>query len=443
MARINIPLESIFTHEGAPAQHINHTAALRRSVMSCLLWENETYENGQSIADRIAELCKIVEPAAIAEMAVEARSAMHLRHVPLFLVRQLAKRKSCGPLVAETLPRIIQRADELTEYLAIYWKDDAPTERQSISAGSKRGLAASFAHFNEYELAKYNRDNAIKLRDVMFLVHPKPTTFEQASLWKRLANNELATSDTWEVELSAGKDKKATFERLMTEKKLGGLATLRNLRNMVNAGVDENLIRERLAAGCGKCLPFRFITAARYAPQLEDAIEQAMFKSLEGLQPLQGKTGLLIDVSGSMDEQLSNKSEATRVDVAAGLGVLLRELCPQVAIATFSYKAVEVPPRRGFALRDAIHNSQEHGGTNLRAALIDLMPRQAWKNLTRLIVITDEQSRDGILSMARGPAAYVINIASARNGVSYGNGWHHIDGWSERVVDYIQEFEKQ
>jgi hypothetical protein len=35
---------------------------------------------------------------------------------------------------------------------------------------------------------------------------------------------------------------------------------------------------------------------------------------------------------------------------------------------------------------------------------------------------------------------YVINVASARNGVGYG-AWTHVDGWSEAVVDYIRSLE--
>jgi len=56
----------------------------------------------------------------------------------------------------------------------------------------------------------------------------------------------------------------------------------------------------------------------------------------------------------------------------------------------------------------------------------------------RLIVITDEQSHDRVPA-AKGKG-YVINVASARNGVGYGE-WTHIDGWSEAVIDYIAELE--
>ncbi len=63
-------------------------------------------------------------------------------------------------------------------------------------------------------------------------------------------------------------------------------------------------------------------------------------------------------------------------------------------------------------------------------------------NFKRLIVITDEQSHDRILA-AWTPRAYVVNVAPYKNGVSYGNGWPDIDGWPERIVDYIAAMEAE
>jgi len=198
--------------------------------------------------------------------------------------------------------------------------------------------------------------------------------------------------------------------------------------------VDEQMVR----AGLGRMktervLPFRFIAAARYAPQWEPELEQAMFRSLEGQAKLPGKTVLLVDVSGSMDAPLSRRAEMRRNDAAYGLAVLLREIADQVSIYTFSDGLVRVPSRRGFALRDALNASQPHSGTYLGKALggID-------ESYERPIVITDEQSHDAVPHpKARG---YVINVASFQNGVGYGK-WVHIDGWSDSVIEYIRAAE--
>jgi len=167
-----------------------------------------------------------------------------------------------------------------------------------------------------------------------------------------------------------------------------------------------------------------------------------MLKGIAGLEKLAGSTGLVVDVSGSMNYKLSKKGETTRMDAAGGLAILLREKAEDFAIATFSDACVELPPRRGFALRDSIVGSQAHSGTYLKRALTQLHEKPEWKGLDRLIVITDEQSHDGILP-AWTPRAYVVNVAPYQHGVSYGNGWTHIDGWSERIVDYIAAVEAE
>ncbi len=437
MARLNIMKSenlnsALRTHEGAPAKRTTLELRLRRSVLSCLLWEDQFYEDGVAIAGRITDLVPTVDAERVAELAVEAREQMKLRHAPLLLVREMARYKTHRVLVAETLARVIQRADELAEFVAIYWQYG----RVPLSAQVKKGLAAAFTKFDEYALAKYNRPNAVKLRDVLFLCHAKPRDEAQAELWKRLVSGELATPDTWEVALSAGADKREAWERLLTERKLGSLALLRNLRNMREADVHEELVLDALRSmKSDRVLPFRFIAAARYAPQWEAAIEQAMFAGVAGREKLPGKTILLVDVSGSMVAPLSRRSEMLRTDAAYGLAVLLREIGEDVSVYSFSDELKRIPARRGFALRDAIDVSQPHGGTYLGKALSEIA-----EPYDRLIVITDEQSHDTVPSpKAKG---YMINVASFKNGVGYGK-WTHIDGWSDSVIEYIRELERE
>jgi 60 kDa SS-A/Ro ribonucleoprotein len=210
---------------------------------------------------------------------------------------------------------------------------------------------------------------------------------------------------------------------------------LRNLRNMKDAGVSDELVLGALSAmKTDRVLPFRFLAAARYAPQWEEPLEQAMFRSVKGREKLAGRTVLLVDVSGSMVAPLSRRSEMMRTDAAYGLAVLLREIADEVILYTFSDTLKRVSARRGFALRDALDLSQPHGGTNLGAAL-----EKVDESYDRIIVITDEQSHDRV--PAPKGNGYVVNVASYQNGVGYGQ-WTHIDGWSEAVLSYIRELER-
>lgn len=269
MARLNTKMQpAYFTHEGAKAVPINLEQALRRSVMSCLLWEREFYEDGEEISERIADLVAQVPRLVASEIAVEAREKAKLRHVPLLIAAAMCRQRVPDGIARDTVARVIQRADELAEFVAITCKlnNVGPDKAKKVlSAQAKYGLAQAFQKFDAYHLAKYNRDGAIKLRDVLFMTHPKPVKEGQAEVWAKLAANTLEAPDTWEVALSAGADKKSTFERLIREGNLGYLALLRNLRNMQEAGCDPELVRDAILArkGADRVLPFRYVAAAR------------------------------------------------------------------------------------------------------------------------------------------------------------------------------------
>jgi len=424
------------------------------------LWEGEFYEDGVQIAGRIHELVPQVEAEKVAALAVEARERMKLRHAPLLLVREMARYATHRGLVAETLTRVIQRADELSEFVAIYWA----MGRQPLSAQVKKGLAVAFGKFDEYALAKYDRAGAVRLRDVLFLCHARPVDEAQAALWKRLVDNQLATPDTWEVSLSAaGRDsqgqpveKREGWERLLSQHKLGAMALLRNLRNMQKADVDLELIRKALdTMKAERVLPFRFVSAAKHAPRLEPELEGAMFKCLEGHERLAGKTILIVDCSGSMHGQISSKSELDRLSAAAALAMLLREICDEVAVyatagndSTRIHATMLVPSRRGFALRDLLAYEKTSrvigGGGIFLKQVIDYVRKEEGEKADRIIVITDEQDCDLVNKPTSahpfGRTNYLINVASFKNGIGYGE-WTHIDGWSEAAITYIATLE--
>lgn len=424
---------AVFTHEG-PGARITPLQTLRRSVLACLLWEDGFYEDGVSIAERIRTLAGQVDPNKVAELALEARHVHHLRHVPLLLLVALAERRWQG--LRHLIPDVISRADEIAELTALYWAlvpNQRGTGKTPLTSQMRRGLRDAFHKFNGYQLAKYDRDKAVRPRDVMFLTHPKPRTAEEERLFKGLADQTLEAPDTWEVALSGGADKGATFTRLLQEERLGYLALLRNLRGMLEAGVDRTLIEGAITArkGADRVLPFRYVAAARAAPSLEPALDKALIASIAQQTPLPGQTIVLVDVSGSMGGLLSTRSDLTRMDAAATLASVLN--AESVRVFTFSEALVEVPARRGMAGIDAIVRSQPHSGTHLRSALEKL------PEADRLIVITDEQSHDGCGSP---PCAnsYMINVASNEVGVGYG-AWTHLDGFSEGILRYIAAVE--
>lgn len=440
----------IYTHEGAVARHITPIQQLRRLILACLLWEDSFYVSGvdsaKAISDAVDTVLKTAKNGAreIAELAVEVRTEGKLRHAPLYLALALVQAgkhqtklgEECRAVVADTLTRVIQRPDEIPEFISMLWK----SSKTPIPNQVKKGLGAAFNKFDKYSLSKYaNREGKVSLRDALFMVHARPKDAEQADLWKKLAAKELVAPDTWESNLSAGADKKETFTRLIEEKKLGALALLRNLRNMQQSGVSDSLITKALSEiKVERVLPFRFISAAKYAPQLEPQLEEAMFKCIQSFEKLPGKTALCIDCSGSMGTAVSSKSEISRQDAASALGMILRELCDGVVVIGFGSTAAVARPRRGFALRDEVR------GLNVgHATMTDLAVKLANKEkYDRIIVVTDEQSRTNLPNPLPGTRGFVINVAAYKNGIGYGI-WNHIDGFSENTIGFIHEYEKE
>lgn len=430
--RTNIrPVNVLRTYEGAPAIPQKGMAALRRLVSSCLLFEREFYVDGQSIADRIREVAATVPVNEVAALAVEARTEMNLRHVALWLTLSVIDRKLGAAFdTASLIADVCRRADEPGELLAMYWKDG----RKPLPAAMKRGLAKAMLRYDEYQLSKYDRDAAVRLRDVLRIAHPRAANDDQAATFGKLLSGTLAAADTWEVALSGGADRKTAFERLLREGKLGYLALLRNLRKMDEVGVDPELVREAVLArrGARSVLPFRYVAAARAAPRYEPWLDEALCAAVSEMPVLGGETIVLVDVSGSMDSPLSKKSDMTRLDAAATLASIVHG---NVRVFTFSQYVKEVPARRGMAGVEAVRRSQAHLGTYLGKAVAEVnrLPHD------RLIVVTDEQSHDAVGS-PKAKHAYMINVASTERAVGHGS-WTRISGFSENVLAWIHATE--
>src|SRR5262245_15214412 len=471
MARINktATTPTPVTHEGAPAKRISHEKQLRRSVLACLLWENTFYEEGVEIAQRIYDLAMQVDPEKVAALAIEARHAFKLRHAPLMLLVALTKTAAGRPdgLIRKTIVDVISRADELTEFLAIYHKMGAKTESGQV----KKGLAAAFNKFDAYQVAKYNRDGAWKLRDVAMIAHVKPRDSEHALLVAKLVNKEafpdatkssgfkvaeavgaenfgkLAAPDTWEVNLSATKgdaEKKTEYWAGVVAKTasdgfvkgcLGYLALLRNLRNIVGAGVDVALVEKAILKrqGAKMVFPFRYVAAARAVPQLEPVIDQALIAAVDEAFKLPGTTVICVDNSGSMYCPMSAKSDLHRIDAAAALASVASG--DRIRVIGFATQAQELPYRKGMAGIDVVKNGPS-GGTDIGKA--DELANSL--NPDRILGLTDERSHTRV-PKPKAKHNYMINVASYQNGVGYGDGWVHIDGFSEAIFRYIAEAE--
>lgn len=430
-------------------------AALKRAVMANLLWEDNAYQDGKSIADTIKKLIPKTPPEIVYQIAYDARHIQKLRHVPLFIACQMTRHQTHRPLVGKLLSKIILRPDELTEFLALYWQEG----KIPIAKQVKKGLATAFLKFDAYQLAKYNRKNTIKLKDVMFLVHPKPKTNEQAQLFKMLADNTLPTPDTWEVALSAGQDKYQTWCRLIAEHKLGALAYLRNLRNMQKVGVPNELIYQGLLSlNTKKLLPINYLSAAKHAPDFNDILEKMMLQSLANLPKLSGHSVFIVDVSGSMNSRVSSQSNMTRLDCAIAMAILASGLCETITLYatagndyTCIHQTQKLSNRMGFGLGNVILKAADnlgHGGIFTRQCLEfiqnDLQKQPNYQKPERLLVFSDSQDCDRVQKLPQPFANnnYIIDVSAHTHGINYQGVWSaEISGWSEHFLRFIAALE--
>jgi hypothetical protein len=427
-------------------------ATLRRLVMTCLLWEDNAYCDGQTVVNQIKAL--VPQVPNVGKIAVEARYEQKLRHVPLLIVREMARHHMSD--VAETLAKVCNRPDEMTEFVAMYWADNG--KKKSLSAAVKKGLAKAFGKFDEYQLAKYNQtDQAVKLRDVLFLCHAKPTA-DRHDLYKRLIANELKIPDTWEVGMSAAKgvaEKRAVWERLIEDRKLPAFAFLKNLRNMQEANVS----RESMAKAFANCkvdmlLPIDFLKARKYAPDWTREIEELMYRCAQTWPKLSGWTTLAVDVSGSMGSAISAKSEFSRMDAAASMAVLAAECCDHVSIyatagndGTRKHATKKIEALRGFALADKILEAKHTlGGGGIFTRQVCDFIRDKEEAPDRLLIFSDSQDCDYPDSgqpKPHGKSNYIIDVSSHLHGVNYKGVWTaEIAGWSERFLKFVAMMEQ-
>lgn len=438
---------------GALAAKQKNVELLRRAVLANLLWEDVAYMDGEKVVEEIKRLIPLCPAIDVYNIALEARTMQKLRHTPLFIAVEMCKYPKHKMFVQDLLPLIITRADMLTDFLALYWKNG----KKPIANQAKKGLAKAFHNFNEYKFAKYDRDTAIKLRDVMFLCRPKPTNQYEQELFKKVADRTLATPETWEVLLSTGKDKKESWTKLITEGKIGGLAMLRNIANMRKANVDKKVIEtglEKLKSSM--LMPLDFLKANKMNPEFSRQIEDSMIKSYANLPKLKGRTLFIVDVSGSMHTGMSVKSDFNRYDTACAMAMLAVNQCEDyeiVCTAGNDYSRVGIHehiqyPQKGFGIFNQIHDTNKRigsGGIFTRQCLEWCREQFKDKEFDRIIVFSDSQDCDfpeKRIPKPFGTYNYICDVSSHTKGVNYKGVWTaEISGFSEHFITFIAAME--
>ncbi|CAN5913880.1 TROVE domain-containing protein [soil metagenome] len=476
-------------HQGALAWKMDARAELYAAVVTASL-QNSFYQKDKDRLSRIKKLIKQNEPTFVAKLAVYARTQMHLRSVPLVLVAELARIHSGDSLISRTISRVICRADEITELLAYYQLSNWRRRFKKLNRLSKqvqKGIALAFNQFDEYQFAKYNRVAEVKLRDALFLAHPKAKDAPQQELFDKIAGDTLARPYTWETELSAlgqltfatEEERRQAFtakwEELLDSGKLGYMALLRNLRNILELDVSPAHI-DRLCAFLSnekavqkaKQLPFRYLAAYRelqnvssgFSAQVLTALEEAVRVSIRNVKGFGNEVKVVIacDVSGSMQRPVSQQSKIQLYDIGLMLGMLLQHRCHQVITGMFGeiWKEINLPQINVLANVQEFHRRAGEVGYATNGYLVVRHLVQHKEKADKVMLFTDCQlwnsTGDGD-HLARAWQQYKAIAPQARlylfDLAGYGqapiqliqDGVFLIAGWSDKVFEVLQAIE--
>lgn len=392
MSKFNKPTktQTVSNLAGGQAYALSLELELASLVATSLL-KDAPYRSGGDTLERLQALCaKIPDKKFLAQAALYGREQMYVRSVSHAVAVEIARSVSNVSWKRPFFNRIVQRPDDAMEITALY------TSRygKPIPNAMKRGIAEALRRFDAYQLAKYNGEGEFSLIDLVNLYHPVPT--DGIDL---LMNGKLKPADTWEVNLSAaGNDKEKkrdVWVRLVREGKLGYLATLRNLRNILEQAPEAldqalELLVDEQAVAHSKVLPLRFMSAYKATSEsgansstlskIWRALDQALVLSLRSVPKFAGRTAILLDVSGSMSCEPMEKAAPFAISLMRANDCdlyLFNESCREVIVNLSDSMLTNV----------SLLEEQVHGGTDFDQAISSLK-----KPYERVVVLSDMQN---------------------------------------------------
>ena len=356
----------------------------------------------------------------------------------------------------------IFRPDDMSEIKEVYNALNTAT----LSNAMKKGFASTIESLDNYQLSKYKKT----IIDIANLVHPNSNkstatiTVDEKELRTidAIMQGLTVSADTWEVANSeAGQlvaqavkegklakeeaqkvlteAKNDNWEALLTEGKLGILAALRNIRNMMVNPRPEvinelcKLISNPTAIRKGMIMPYQMDLAYEVIQQefsnseYRTTVLNALTKGLETAIPnlantLYGKTLVMIDCSGSMQTscyQNTKKIKSTVCDKAGLLAAMIAKAtnCDVIRFGSTAQYVNYNPKTNVFELGKEFSRTNM-GGTSIAAAFN--CARNAGKAYDRIILLSDNEANSGCTYSAYknyvhdicSPYIYCIDLAA-------------------------------
>ena len=465
--------EKTVNREGYAAYKTDDREQLVAAVLTSMIGEPKFYGTTDSDIVRLAVVCARENPDFLCRLACYARNEFNMRSVSHVLAAVIAH--EANRYTRKTIRNIIVRPDDITEIMECY----RLMYGKPFPNALKREIAKQIQRFDEYGFAKYNsRHKTMKFKDVLRITHPTPKDKKTEELFRKILDDTLETPYTWETELSKRGNTKEVWNELIASGKLGYMALLRNLRNIIQQEADIetalSIISSKEQVLKSRQLPFRFYSAYLIRKQahlmtteINAALEKAITFSVENMEPVMGRTLIAVDVSGSMQTSVAANSTVKCSDIATLLGAIASRLCEDATVCYFddAGKWSSFPDKSGYMIK---RYSKDYsimkicsksrfggGGTDMSLPMLYALNNDETARVRpfdRVIYFSDNEcnnSYDGFdrtvqelienYRLKYNPDFWVHGVDLQGYGTQqfFGKKFNLIAGWSEKVLSFI------
>lgn len=470
----NVPVEDAVNRQGHKAYSIDDELRLIAMLNTLKLEpqyyrsENETMRELRDLIERIGLkdpyfVCQAIKYSRC--MRDGMRSINHLAAAlvaPFIAGKDYAKRFYSLYNKKTKEGGCIFRPDDMTEIKDVF---DA-LNQSTLSNAMKKGFAKAIESLDTYQLGKY-RSTII---DISNLVHPNSSRSkavitvngEKVKVLDAIMKGITVSADTWEVANSeAGQivakavkegkldkekakevlaeAKNDNWEALLKEGKLGILAALRNIRNMMNSPRAEvigalcGLLSNGEAIRKGMIMPYQIDTAYEILEeefknhQFTPTVQQALLKGYEESVPnlaaaLPGKTLVMLDCSGSMGTVCRNGNGRMRTSCMKKAALLAATIAKATKADVIRFGSgaeyIHYDNRHTVFSLAQTFSSKDMGCTSISAAFE--CARRARKAYDRIILLSDNEANMGCTRRAYqnyihdvcSPYIYAVDLAA-------------------------------
>jgi len=457
------------------------------------------------------------------------RSVTHygaVEMIPHLSGSELAKRFFSKRDRKENKGGIVYRLDDMAEILACYQAKNGA--EAPIPNAIKKGFKDAIEHSDTYTLAKYQmKSRGVSLVDIVNLVHPhetpingtvfvaeteylkavKGTKFEKEKytldapengkvgistikalvlgLLKQFNTVEDKNTDAGKVVAAKVKKGEITAEQAKVElneaktenyadliktKKIGYLALLRNVRNILKTDdqalltiaceqlVDEQFIKKSLVFPHQIDLALEVMLTEFNGQKLQKvakALNEAYEKSIPNLAELfnEGRTAVVLDVSGSMSTTIQtgkgvmghtsalDKGALVAATLAKGIGAEM------FVFASSADKVVYNPLDSINSLKNNLMHGNHVGGGTSWGTIFPILEQSG--KFDRVFIISDEQGADQVETSYKGycqrhgtPNVFVINMCGyAPTMIKESTKVHRLYGYTAAIYETAKQIE--